>query len=77
LKLPEGSPFIIYILVNELGLSYRQANLIAGAIYIGTMLLLISICLVFMEWRFVQFEQLGCAAYCNCTARMGNITYTF
>lgn len=75
MKLPEGSPFIMYVLINEFGLTFRQANLIAALLYVGTLTLLIAISLLFLEWRFVAFANQGCAAYCNCTYRMGNLTY--
>jgi len=74
--LNRGEPAVAYLLQLN-GWKKRNAMLAAVLLQIIAIILLFVAIAIFAEWRFVQWEKLGCAAYCNCTQRIGNMTYVF
>jgi len=59
-------------LVNYLGQPPQTAKAISFFAHVFVVLLLVFAVGVFLEWRLVAFEELGCPAYCNCTAQWYN-----
>lgn len=70
------NPPLAFLLMSA-GWSQKNAMLAAAIVQVIALLLLIFAVAMFYEWRFVQWEQLGCSAYCNCTSRLANMTFSF
>lgn len=68
---------IVMSLLMMYGWKRKNALLVAASLQVLAILLLLIAIAVFLEWRFVQWEQLGCKAYCKCVQRLGNMSYTF
>ena len=66
---------IEFLLVTCLNQPPERAKLVAAALQIASFIAIIVGLVMFAEWRFISFEQMGCKAYCNCTARFANMTY--
>ena len=66
----------LMLLLEMYGWKHEDALLAAAILQIVVLLLLAAAIILFAEWRFVQWDKLGCAAYCRCVERIGNMTYT-
>lgn len=69
------NPPLVVVLMH-FGLGFNAAMAVAAFFQIAAILLLLFAVAMFAEWRLVQWEQLGCSAYCNCSARLANMTYS-
>ena len=67
---------VIMLLLEGCGWKKKNAMLVAAFLQVTAIILLFVAIGIFLEWRLVQWENLGCKAYCDCVARMGNITYS-
>lgn len=72
-----GREPVLVMLLTSFGWKRKNALLVAALLQVLAILLLIIAIAMFAEWRFVQWEQLGCKAYCSCASRIGNMTYSF
>ncbi len=72
-----GSQPPLMLLLEMHGWKHEDAVLAAAVLQIVVLLLLAAAILLFAEWRFVQWGKMGCAAYCRCVQRIGNMTYSF
>lgn len=70
------NPPLVFVLM-ELGVSFKTAMIAAALLQIVVVIVLLVAISMFAEWRYVQWVKLGCSAYCNCTQRFANMTYTF
>ena len=64
-----GTSPIEWALVEMFHQPPNRAKMIAAAYQVVALVLLIAALAFFVEWRFVQFAQHGCAAFCNCTLK--------
>lgn len=67
---------IEWLLTTQLKQPPERARMVAAAFQVVAVLALLAMLVVLCEWRFVQFEEHGCRAFCNCTARMVGMNYS-
>jgi len=68
---------IEWVLTTQLKQPPERAKMIAAGFQVAAILALLAMLFVLAEWRFVTFEKYGCRAFCNCTARMIGMNYSF
>ena len=65
-----------WFMVTQLNQPRDRAKMIGAAMQIFVMVMLLFAIGVFLEWRLITFESLGCPAYCNCTERLYGGAYS-
>ena len=72
--MPDSNPFTKvspaeWVFITYLGRKPETARLMAFSLQAASVLIMVWMALMFLDWR-AAFDKQGCAAFCNCTTRV-------